>query len=441
MTLDLQRFYKAFNPTKTLSDSDNEQQYQLDYSPVRGIRVMGAMKERIGRTPLDEATCQLLTGYIGTGKTTELLHLKAALEQELFHVVYFDAREDLDLADVDVATLMLAIAHHVSQSLEALNTNLSSRFCNHLLSVVSQLPETSATSSGLSKLIPALKNSFKLRNHLRQVLATCSYNLVEAMNKELLAPARAFLNSQGKKGLVVIVDGLDRLDSPRNVWGCHQYENLFIEQAHQLRQLNCHTIYTFPLGLIFSEEYATLKQRFGVTPILLPMIPVQHRDGSDCEEGMALLWQMVLVRAFPDLKPEERLNLITEIFDSRETLDRLCRISGGNVRTLQGMLYRCLKEEEPPLSRNSVEAVIRESRNGLVVAVDDHEWELLMRVAQEHCLTEETADRILQRSQFVLEYEDDQGRWYNVNPLLLETEKFQAIASGSTRRAIAPFNP
>lgn len=440
MTLDLKRFYKACNPTKTAIHTNKEQQYQLDYSPVRGIRVMGALKETICRTALDEATCQLFTGYIGTGKTTELFHLKAELEQELFHVVYFDAREDLDLADVDVATLMIAIAHHVSQSLEALNTKLSSQLCNHLLSVVSQLPEISATSSGLGKLIPALKNSSKLRNYLRQVLATRNYNLVEAINEKLLQDAIALLNSQGKKGLVVIVDGLDRLDSPRNVWGCHQYENLFIEKAHQLRQLNCHTIYTFPVGLVFFDEYTTLKQRFGVTPILLPMIPVQHRDGSDCEEGMALLRQMVLVRAFPDLKPEERLNLITEIFDSRETLDRLCRISGGNVRTLQGMLYRCLKEERPPLSHNSVEAVIRESHNGLVVAVDDHEWELLVRVAQEHCLKEETADRILQRSQFVLEYEDNRGRWYNVNPLLLEAEKFQAIASGTARRAIAHSN-
>ena len=26
------------------------------------------------------------------------------------------------------------------------------------------------------------------------------------------------------------------------------------------------------------------------------------------------------------------------------------------------------------------------------------------------------------------EYEDNQGRWYNINPLLLETEKYRAIA-------------
>ncbi|MCA1991894.1 MAG: ATP-binding protein [Coleofasciculus sp. S288] len=421
MTLDMQWFYKACQP------SNNEQHYQLDYSPVRGARVIGAMKETICRAASGEATCQLFAGYIGTGKTTELFHLKTELEQELFHVVYFDAREDLDLADVDVGMLMLAIAYRITQSLQALDIKLPEQFCYHLLSAISQLPETSATVSGLSKLIPALKTNSQLRNHLRQVLATCNYNLVDALNEELLVDAIALLNSQGKKGLVVIIDGLDRLDNPRNPRGNLQYETLFIERAHQLQQLKCHIIYTFPVALVFCDKYAVLKQRFSTPPILLPLIPVQHRDGSDCEHGMALLRQMILVRACPELAPEERLSQVTEVFDSLETLDRLCRMSGGNVRMLRSMLYRCLQEEEPPLSRNCVEAIIRESRNGLVDAVDDGEWELLVRVAQEHSLTEVAAEQVLRRARFVLEYEDDRGRWFNVNPLLLETERLRAL--------------
>ncbi|HEY9833637.1 MAG TPA: P-loop NTPase fold protein [Stenomitos sp.] len=429
MTQDIHRFYQASQPSQSLTDSDDHQPDQLNYSPVRGLRVMGAMKERIRCAPLEKATCQLFTGYIGTGKTAELLQLKRELEQELFHVVYFDAKDDVDLADLDIEVLMMVIAHHITQSLEASHINISKPFCTHLLSALSELPDISPISLGLDQLIPKLKSSVKLRNYLRHILASCNYQLVATINEKLLAPAIEQLESQGKKGLVVIVDGLDRLDSSRNVWGCHQYENLFIEQAVQLQQLNCHMIYTFPVGLVFSEEYVVLQQRFGVTPILLPMIPVQHRDGRKCEQGMELLRQMVMVRSFPKLQPEERLKRITDIFDSPEILERLCRISGGNVGTLLEMLNRCFEEEEElPLSRTAVEAVIRESRNSLVVAVDDHEWELLVRVAKERRLTEEATDEILRRSRFVLEYEDDQGRWYDVNPLLLEAEQFQAIA-------------
>ncbi len=53
----------------------------------------------------------------------------------------------------------------------------------------------------------------------------------------------------------------------------------------------------------------------------MPIVPVRQRDGSDCEEGIALLQQVVLVAAFPNIDPEQRLSLITEVFDSPETLD------------------------------------------------------------------------------------------------------------------------
>ncbi len=58
----------------------------------------------------------------------------------------------------------------------------------------------------------------------------------------------------------------------------------------------------------------------------MPIVPVRQRDGSDCEEGIALLQQVVLVAAFPNIDPEQRLSLITEVFDSPETLDQLCCI-------------------------------------------------------------------------------------------------------------------
>jgi hypothetical protein len=79
------------------------------------------------------------------------------------------------------------------------------------------------------------------------------------------------------------------------------------------------------------------------------MVPVQLREGSECKEGMALLQQMVLARAFPDVNPVHRVDLIPEIFDSLDTLDRLCRASGGHVRNLLVLLSRCLQRDDPPL--------------------------------------------------------------------------------------------
>ena len=87
-------------------------------------------------------------------------------------------------------------------------------------------------------------------------------------------------------------------------------------------------VYTIPLVLIFSNELSTLTNRFGVKPVVLPMVTAITRTQEDHPEGMPLLRQMVLARAFPYLSPDHRLMKITEVFETPETLDRLCRVSG-----------------------------------------------------------------------------------------------------------------
>jgi hypothetical protein len=156
------------------------------------------------------------------------------------------------------------------------------------------------------------------------------------------------------------------------------------------------------------------------------MVPVQQRDGSDDEEGIKLLRQMVLARAFPEVTETQRLGLVTKVFDSPETLDRLCRISGGHVRNLLGLLYRCLQEEDPPLSRECLENVIREYRDRLVLPITEDEWELLHRVYQQQSVSGEADHQTLLRSLFVFEYHDQQGHWFSINPALAETEKFKS---------------
>ncbi|WP_323293594.1 hypothetical protein [Crocosphaera sp. XPORK-15E] len=61
------------------------------------------------------------------------------------------------------------------------------------------------------------------------------------------------------------------------------------------------------------------------------MVSLKFKDGRQSEEGMQLLREMILARAFPDLSLEERLTKITKIFDNKETLDYLCSMSGGHI--------------------------------------------------------------------------------------------------------------
>ncbi|NEO94020.1 MAG: AAA family ATPase [Moorea sp. SIO3G5] len=438
MELHLPRFFKACNPAKTLDMGNPEDHpYYIDFSAVRGGKIIEALGRTITRLSPDEPTCQLFTGHIGCGKSTELLRLKAELEKQQFHVVYFESSQDLDMVDVDVSDILLSIARSVCESLEAISIQLRASYFSKLFNEIKDFLQTpiefsteAEFSVGIAKITARSKDSPQQRQLLRQHLEPRTQSILNAINEEILQSAIQQLKLRGKRGLVVIIDNLDRVDNRSMVSGRSQPEYLFIDRGTQLRRLNCHVVYTLPLSLMFSNEYETLKNRVGggVAPKILPMVPIQLRDGRDYPEGMALLRQLLLARAFPMVDPQQRLNLIPLVFDSPETLDRMCRISGGHVRNLLGLLYNCLQHEDPPFSRSCLESVIKGYRDDLTLAVEEEEWKLLSQVVQQQSVKGEQEYQTLLRSMFVYEYQDQQGRWFGINPALAETEKFRSLA-------------
>jgi hypothetical protein len=435
MILDLQKFFPAANPSKTLDLSNpQDQRYYIDFSSVRGGEIIAELGRTITLFSPDEPTCQLFTGHIGCGKSTELLRLKEQLFQQGFHVVYFESSQDLDLGDVDISDILLAIARRVSQSLESVQIKLKPGYFTNLFAEIKDFLQTpvdltlgAELSFGIGKLTAQTKDSPKLRSQLRQYLEPRANGILEGIN-ELFESATQELKRRKKKGLVVIIDNLDRVDSRPLPSGRMQPEYLFIDRGEQLRRLQCHVVYTIPLSLIFSSESEVLTSRLGggVDPKVLPMVPVQLKDGTQCAEGIALLRQMVLARAFPDVSPDQRVNLIPEVFDSPETLNLLCRISGGHVRNLLGLLYSCLQKKNPPIPLDCLEKVIRERRNKLLLSIKEQEWELLHQVRQFKRIEQDLEYQTLLRNMLVFEYRNDQeGSWFDINPVLAEAKELQ----------------
>lgn len=119
MTIDLLEFFQRTDPSRTLYiNQGSDKKYYIDFSPVRGGDIIGKLKQKIMFFKANEPTCTLFTGHIGCGKSTELVRLQVELEESGYHVVYFESSEDLEMTDVDIADVLLAIAHRVSQSLE-----------------------------------------------------------------------------------------------------------------------------------------------------------------------------------------------------------------------------------------------------------------------------------------------------------------------------------
>ena len=450
MDLDLARFFRACYPSKTLDmGSTEDRKYYIDFATVRGDKVIDKLKRTITRLSPNQPTCQLFTGHIGCGKSTELSRLEVELKDAGFHVVYFQVTEDLDVADVDITDILLAIAHQVSKSLQKSKIGLQPQgFKTLLKNIGNVLPEMSgeakipgigtvkASQEGvefslpdeIAKITVKAKNSSQVRSRLRQHTEPQITEILRLINQEIIDVSTAQLKAIGKEGLVVIVDNLERVRNQTTAASSKPLsEYLFVERGEQLRQINCHLVYTLPLSLIFSNAREELKSRLGngASPIVLPMVPAQLRDGTDCTEGMALLQQMVLARAFPNAKPEERLDRVTDVFDNLETLNRLCRVNGGHLRNLMGTLYGCIREEDPPISRRVLENVIRNERDSLVPAIDEEEWQLLFEVVKKQKVKGDREYKTLLQTLFVFEYHDDTGTWFNLNPFLFETDKYK----------------
>ncbi len=448
MPLDLQQFYKATNPGKALAaDSPEDQQYYIDFDAVRGGDLIEELRSGISFFSPDEPTCTLFTGHIGCGKSTELLRLKAELDRDGFHVVYFVSSDDLELADVDISDVLLAIARRVSESLESVQVNPEAKgfrglirsTMNVLLTEIdlkakikvpglgdaamdSEKREVSL-SAGIAELTVTAKNDPGLRDRLNQFLGPQKNKLLEMINKDLLEPATAQLKAMGKKGLVVIIDNLDRIDGRAKSFGRPQPEYLFIDQSECLTNISCHVVYTMPLALKFANEYEMLAQRYE-EPKVLPMVTVMFRDGSECSEGMALMRQMILARAFPQAATAQRLEQMLEVFESLETLDRLCQASGGHVRDVLRLLNAWIKKERKlPLTRSVLEEVIRSRRNEMMLSISDEEWALLKQVRLRKRVGGDQDYQKLIHSRLVFEYRNRGESWFDVNPILGEVEE------------------
>lgn len=122
--------------------NNSDRRYYIDFASVRGGKIIEALLRTITRISPNSPTCQLFTGHLGCGKSTELLRLKAELEEAQFHVVYFESTHVLEMADVDVTDILLAIAGQVSESLEAMKIRLKPNYFTKLFSEVMDFLQT-----------------------------------------------------------------------------------------------------------------------------------------------------------------------------------------------------------------------------------------------------------------------------------------------------------
>ena len=233
--------------------------------------------------------------------------------------------------------------------------------------------------------------------------------------------------SEGKTQLVIIADNLDRI-APVLKTDITNHDEIFLDRANQLKGLACHVIYTIPISLAYSIRATELRNLYDCDPLALPMVMVQQRDCSPCPDGLALMEEVVKKRVrqfFPTRSLE------TEIFETKEVLERLCLMSGGHMRNLMFLIESAIDHVNSlPITIRAAQRAITHARDVFRSTVEDKQWEILSDVYRNKAIKNKDEYRKLLFNHCILQYVDfdeqeEMQRWYEVHPLILGIQEFK----------------
>jgi hypothetical protein len=418
------KFYRTLNPTDPLPADDKR---YVDWSAERGSSMLiQSMAKTISWS--DEPTCQLISGHRGCGKTTELYRLRDALEKtdKGYFVVYCESDRYLDINDIDHIDVLLAMVHQLGIDTAARGLKWQpGRFkafweeLKEILTTPVELKKVKVEGGPLGFEFDLKKNAYnreRVREHLRPQAST----LLEAVNEVIKSVQNSLTGKWA--GLVIIVDNLDRVFR-QQISGTTRttHDALFVDASDFLRGVNCHVIYTAPPALLYSLNSAKLAALFGLPPHVLPMVPTTTRAGAPHPKGLSKMKE-VITRRLDVLDVENADRVI-----SADGIDRLCAASGGYVRNLLVLARSALyNAEKLPVTIDAVEKAIKDVRDMLIRAIKKpQQWQVLSDVAQKKATTETEDFLQLLDNLLVLEYRDDDGPWYDVNPLTREVREFK----------------
>lgn len=409
--LNLESLYTC-NPSFAINSLTSDPDYYVNLVEGRGDDVVKQLRRVIALSP-NKPTFQFLAGHVGSGKTTELLRLKVGLEQQGFAVLYCSADEHLRIDDVGLTEIWLLILNLILQQVEKKDESLSLAYLPKAIMEIEQWLGLSSSigiasyTSRLQRILQTIQDNAQQRRHLQHHLEARLKNSLLAAGEEVTAIEVDRLKQLGKKGLVLLIDNLDRL-TPK------QAESIFGDGGKYLRQLQCHIIYTLPLLAIATDvdPQKRLQQILQMNkPIVLPCLVLRDRQGEIKPNVLNLLRQVVLSRLLPNISPDSRLEQVTNLFNHLETLDRLCLSSHGHLPYLLSLLYGCLQWQDLPIQMETLTQILQIDREMRLVAISDRDrQDLQTYINSPHILTTESMN--LCRRLLMFEHHDIDGKWF-----------------------------
>ena len=380
----IDEIYRTVIPDDPVSP-DSPHYVNLNAARGEDLDLASQIAKIIRSAPAGNFHRHLVTGHRGSGKSTELNSLKAKLERENFLVVVLDVEKTLDVADIEYLDLIVAATGQIGMAAREKGITVDERLLDNIgqwfaqTVVVSDVGESVEHRLDVSLGVDAplllrllaivtgqIKSGSSTREETRRTLENRLGELISRVT-EYINDVTVRLQNKDYKGLVLIVDSLEKMPLKAISEQITNHSQLFIEHAEQLKSLPCHTIYTVPVSLLH-ERNLGIYTNFD----LIPMVSINKPEGQPYQPGKDLLYEAV----------EKRIN-ITKLFERADLVYRLVNKSGGVIRDLMRLLLFAATytpDDQAKISEKAVESAIRKLVREYDLLIHQDDLEILVKV-------------------------------------------------------------
>jgi hypothetical protein len=381
----------------------------------------------------ESESINLLTGFRGNGKSTELLRLKDMLERsgcQVFLVNMLDyvfMTKPLELSDF-ILSLMASLANRIEESMAPL-APLSKSYWERLYGFLTTEVDLEKIDVGVNAPGAAAKLGFKLKTDSE--FKSRVQRHLEGHLTQMMEDARQFVDGlvveirnhtkDPDKKVVLLVDSMEQLrgvgEDAEKIYA--SVVELFSGQSANLYFPKLHVVYTVPPYLTTLAH--NLGRSLGGNPITQwPNIHVRDVKNMKDEKGLKLM-ESILTKRFSGWQN----------FIPKEIISRLAEVSGGDLRDFFRLIRECVislrtsrfSNSDALLDPVSIERVIRQLQNELLpIADEDARWLARIHTTKKAALKTEKDLPSLARfldSNLIMNYINGES-WYDVHPLLVE---------------------
>lgn len=422
----VRQWMAALAPDAPLTDPGDPRYVDLDAGGARGDGPPAAERllrgiELVGS---GDGGCQLLTGFPGTGKTTELARLRARLEavpgDEAF-VVTVDAEGFVDRHTPPTITDLLRVLawelDRAAQRAEHADPDAVPGYAQRLWRWLQSDVELGAIGFAAygANLMVEIRENPSFRDKVERQLQLQFNRFAEEAHVVIAESLQRIRGASGRRRVVILVDGMEKFVAlAEGERGPAQMESavesLFLTHARWLRIPNAQVVYTFPLWLRF--RHPGLGASYDRPPVVLPMVKVRDATGVPFEPAIAGLIEFVTRRVGPGAFGPAAAALLRPAVLA----------SGGYPRDLLRIAREAVAQSATfPVAAGTIEGVIAEVRRGYDSALLLADAGVLTSIARDHRLPAGAdALRACQRLfelALVLTYHNAED-WVDVHPLV-----------------------